>query len=354
MIFDMTAKGLLLGLCHFGSLLIKRGELTAGELTSYMFHSFFLGLGLYGQVQLVAEVVEVRQAAERLVDIVNSGSETAEVGQLHEFIEPMTTSVLVRFENVHFTYPGTTRATLNNFTLEISPGSVCALVGSSGCGKSTAIALLLCDYLPSSGCIFLDRQDIRNVSRDSLRGCMSISPQHSALLGHSIREAIAFGAKPGTDVSNEEVTTASTRAVAHNFVTEKPSQYEAPVGRSGDLLSGGERKRLSMARALIRPTPLLVLDEPTSGLDATTAAAVANAIITPKINGQRDRPTTLVVTHNLSLIQQCDCVAVMSETGTIVQQGHYSELVGQVSGPFAQMMKIGSLESDVNVSSCCR
>lgn len=338
LVFDFIAKGLMVGLASLGSVLVHRGELTAGELTSFFFHGSFLGLGLYGLVNLMPELTVARHAARRLHSYVLAAPEVKEENS------PKLSSTLplaVRFQAVSFAYAG--RHILRNFSLDVAAGHVVAIVGPSGCGKSTALSLLLRDYDAESGKVLIGGEDIRNFSRQDARKLLRVLPQQPALLGASVAEAIKFGAVVGPEPVRAEIEQAAQAACAHSFICARPGDYDSFVGRGGQLLSGGERQRLSMARALIRQAPILVLDEPTSALDAATAAALTEALLAPRAN----RPTTIVATHSLALIRACDSVAVMSEDGQVVQRGTFSELIADTSGPMAAMLKAGRLEDDL-------
>mmetsp|Transcript_34654 Transcript_34654/g.102970 ORF Transcript_34654/g.102970 Transcript_34654/m.102970 type:complete len:584 (-) Transcript_34654:107-1858(-) len=340
LIFDFITKGVLLGLCHLGSRLVQRGEITAGELTSFFFHATFLGLGLYGLVGLVPEIAGARGAAKRLamtIDLAGS-SKTGEGAPQVASTEPLSVS----FQAVSFGYPSSERNILQGFSLEVPAGSTCALVGPSGCGKSTAVSLLLRDHDPKAGKILLGGKDISGMPRDGLRGSIGVSPQQPALLGSSLLEAIKFGVPPWGAATQSDVEAAAKRACMHGFASSRPGGYDAPVGGGGSLLSGGERQRVSLARALVRGAPVLILDEPTSALDPATAKELSEAIL-----GKRSgRPTTLVVTHSLAVIRACDNVAVLSEDGQIVQQGSFAKIAAEASGPFAKILKAGVIEDD--------
>ena len=202
---------------------------------------------------------------------------------------------------------------LSGFSLRVEAGETCALVGLSGCGKTTALRLLLGDFKPQKGSMVIGSQAVQDMSLSRLRHLVSVAPQAPALLGGSVKEAIEFGAPKAVPLSTVEDV--ARTALAEAFVLSRPQGYGAPVGRGGALLSGGERQRLALARALIRESPVLLLDEPTSGLDAATAEGLAEAMLS-----RPSRPTTLIATHCLPLIRSCDSVAVIKE-GRVVQHG---------------------------------
>ncbi|CAE6932764.1 ABCB10 [Symbiodinium natans] len=333
LVLDWAAKSVLLGLASLGSQLVARGELTAGELTSYFFHASFLGLGLYGLVGLMPEVAVARTAAARLAATVTRRKEANQVPAAPFFKKPLK-PLSLSFQDVHFRY--SEAEVLRGFSLTLAAGETCALVGHSGCGKTSALRLLLRDFDATSGKICVGDQAIQTLATEEVRTLISVAPQAPALLGASVADAIAFGA---VEPSTEQIEGAAKAASAHSFVKSRPQGYETPVGRGGELLSGGERQRLALARALIRESPILLLDEPTSGLDATTAAALAQAVLSQRPG----RPTTLVATHSLALIRNCDTVAVVSG-GRVEQRGKFSDLISDSAGHLAQIMRSGELE----------
>mmetsp|Transcript_13505 Transcript_13505/g.26571 ORF Transcript_13505/g.26571 Transcript_13505/m.26571 type:complete len:586 (-) Transcript_13505:40-1797(-) len=338
---DLAGKGVLIGLCSIGSRLVQRGELTAGELTSFFFHAGFLGLGIYGFVGLVPELAVAREAARRL-NAGNRASDNDTEGSAAAATVTQRPCASVCFDNVGFTYPSG-KNVLDGFSLDIPAGSSCALVGPSGCGKSTVVSLLLRDHDGFTGNISIDGCSIRDVSRKSVRNTLGVAPQQAVLLGKSVSNAIAYGATSDAKVAQSDIEAAAQASCAHDFVTARRDGYDSPVGAGGQLLSGGERQRVASARALLRRAPVLVFDEPTSALDSTTAAAWAKAVLAPQPN----RPTILAITHSLVLIRSCDSIAVLSESGRVVQHGTFSDLIADSAGPLALIMKAGDLEDDV-------
>lgn len=215
----------------------------------------------------------------------------------------------------------------DDFNLEIAPGKTVGLVGVSGSGKTTLTKLLLRFADVNDGAIYIDGQDIRDVTQKSLRESIAYVPQESSLFHRSIFENIAYG-KPGA--SREEVLKAARLANADGFVKDLPDGYDTLVGERGVKLSGGQRQRIAIARAILKDAPILVLDEATSALDSESEAAIQGALA----NLMKDR-TSIVVAHRLSTIAGLDEIVVL-RAGKIVEQGTHRELL-EKDGEYAKL-----------------
>ncbi|KAL9154242.1 hypothetical protein ABFS82_10G102500 [Erythranthe guttata] len=237
----------------------------------------------------------------------------------------------IEFERVQFTYPSRPDAlVLNNFSLKIEAGKTVALVGASGSGKSTAIALVQRFYDASGGSVRIDGVDIRAVQLKWLREQMGLVSQEHALFGTSVRENILFGK---LDATMDDVVAAAMAANAHNFIRQLPQGYETKIGERGSLLSGGQKQRIAIARAIIRNPVILLLDEATSALDSESETLVQNALDQASMGR-----TTLVVAHKLSTIRNADVVAVVSG-GSIVEIGSHNNLI-KTNGHYARLAKL--------------
>ncbi|CAI9100437.1 OLC1v1037546C1 [Oldenlandia corymbosa var. corymbosa] len=236
----------------------------------------------------------------------------------------------LEFQHVHFTYPSRPDSiVLKDFNLKIEAGKTVALVGASGSGKSTAIALVQRFYDPCGGTVCIDGVDIRTLQLKWLRSQMGLVSQEHALFGTTIKENIMFAKH---DATMEEVIAAAMAANAHDFIRQLPDGYEARVGERGALLSGGQKQRIAIARAIIRNPVILLLDEATSALDSESEKLVQNALDQACMGR-----TTLVVAHKLSTVRNADMIAVMSG-GTVVELGSHNELV-EKNGQYAKMAK---------------
>ncbi|KAI3852458.1 hypothetical protein MKX03_017747 [Papaver bracteatum] len=233
------------------------------------------------------------------------------------------------FDHVQFTYPSAPNTiVLKDFNLTVQAGQTVALVGASGSGKSTAIALLQRFYDSDKGVVLIDGVDIKTLQLKWLRGNMGLVSQEHALFGTSIKENIMFG-KP--DANMDEIIAATMAANAHNFIRQLPEGYETKVGECGALLSGGQKQRIAIARAIIRNPAILLLDEATSALDSESEVLVQRAL-----DQASTGRTTLVVAHKLSTIKNADQIAVVNG-GCIVEIGSHSDLITKTNGHYGKM-----------------
>ncbi len=234
----------------------------------------------------------------------------------------------MEFADVTFSYDGK-RPAVEDLSFTALPGQTIALVGPTGAGKSTAIALLHRAFDPQSGFIRIDGMDIRGISLSALRRNIGVVFQEALLFNRSIADNLRIG-KP--DASDQEMRQAAQRAEALDFIDRNEQRFDANAGERGRMLSGGERQRLSIARALLKDPPILILDEATSALDAVTEARV-NAALDTLMQGR----TTFVIAHRLSTIRNATRILVFDQ-GKIIESGTFDELVAQ-GGRFAELAR---------------
>ncbi|UAW97195.1 ABC transporter ATP-binding protein [Halopseudomonas nanhaiensis] len=235
----------------------------------------------------------------------------------------------VEFRNVSFIYPGA-KAGIENISFNIAAGDTLALVGATGSGKSTLIKLLLRFYEPTQGDILVDGQPIRAVSLQSLRSCIGLVSQDVYLFEGTVRENLVYGRPDATD---SEIIEAAKTAEAWSFIDALPQGLDTLVGERGARLSGGQRQRLSLARALLKDSPILVLDEATSAVDNETEAAIQRSL--KRIGHNR---TVIVIAHRLSTIVDADSILVV-DNGRVVEQGNHATLVDN-NGAYSSQWKV--------------
>lgn len=244
----------------------------------------------------------------------------------------------IEFRDVHFRYPTRPeQPVLRGLDLEVRAGQYVALVGASGCGKSTTIAMLERFYDPLAGCIYVDGKDISSLNVNSYRNHLALVSQEPTLYRGTIRENILLGAdtKP-EDVPEEAIVRACQDANIYDFILSLPEAFNTLVGSKGVMLSGGQKQRVAIARALLRDPKILLLDEATSALDSESEKVVQAALD----RAAKDR-TTIAVAHRLSTIQKADMIYVFDQ-GKIVESGTHSELIAE-HGKYFELVNLQSL-----------
>ncbi|ONK70235.1 uncharacterized protein A4U43_C05F31650 [Asparagus officinalis] len=238
----------------------------------------------------------------------------------------------VEFKQVQFAYPSRPESLiLRGFNLRVPTGKTVALVGSSGSGKSTVIALLERFYDPEQGEIFLDGVDIRKLQLKWLRSQMGLVSQEPALFATSIKENILFGKE---DATTEEVVAAAKASNAHNFISQLPMGYDTQVGERGVQMSGGQKQRIAIARAILKSPKILLLDEATSALDSGSERVVQDALDLASVGR-----TTVVIAHRLSTIRNADVIAVV-QAGQVTETGSHDEMISNEDGIYASLVRL--------------
>ncbi|CAF4789632.1 unnamed protein product [Rotaria sp. Silwood1] len=242
----------------------------------------------------------------------------------------------IEFNNVNFTYPSRKEASvLRNLSLIARAGQTTALVGSSGCGKSTCMSLFLRYYEPSSGRISIDGRSLTDYNVRQLRQNIGVVSQEPILFGMSIYENIRFGK---VNATGAEVEQAARQANAHNFIIKLPNKYETLVGEGGIQLSGGEKQRIALARALVKQPTFLLLDEATSALDN-----VSEKIVQEALDRACKGRTTIVIAHRLATIKNAHQIYVL-DNGTVLEQGTHETLMTKEGGKYQSMIKRQQME----------
>ena len=309
-----------------------RGEISVGGIVSFV----GFALMMIGRMeQLAGFISELFFQAPSLANFFEVLDTRSHLPELAGAAELRNVRGAVAFEDVAFGYEAT-QPVLSDLSFRIEPGSMVAVVGPTGAGKTTALSLLYRAHDPSRGRITIDGIDIRTVTLDSLRAHIAVVFQNPGLLYRSIADNLRMG-KP--DASDAELQAAALAAEAHQFVVGKPEGYAALVAEHGKSLSGGERQRLSIARAMLKNAPILILDEATSALDNATEARVQRAL-RALVRGR----TTFVIAHRLSTVRAADIILVLKD-GRLIERGRYAELV-RLGGVFAELDAQGRFGAD--------
>ena len=245
----------------------------------------------------------------------------------------------LELEAVSFGYSAS-RDILRDVSLRVPAGTSCALVGTSGSGKSTILRLLYRFYDPMSGSVKIDGHDVREIKLDSLRQAIGVVPQDLVLFNDTVEYNIRYGR---LDATEEEVWQAARHAAIHDQIEAFPQGYDTLVGERGLKLSGGEKQRIALARAFLKQPSIALLDEPTSALDSGTEKAVLGALF-----DLAEGRTCIVVAHRLSTAARCDQIVVLDE-GRVVESGTHAELVARPQGVYAELWRKQSDQSDLDV-----
>jgi subfamily B ATP-binding cassette protein MsbA len=328
----LAATGLAM-VMWYGATQVMAGVLTTGDVVIF----FAYVTNLYAPMRQLARLSYMFNrasiGAERIVEVMAVRSEVVDrtwartVSRLKGSIE---------FVNVAFEYePG--QRVLSQINLSVVAGEKVAIVGATGAGKSTLVSLIPRLYDPSAGGVCIDGEDIRNYSVQSLREQISLVLQDALLFSGTVRENIAFG-RPGA--SEEEIVVAAVTANADEFIRRLPDGYDMLVAERGATLSGGEKQRIAIARAILRDAPILILDEPTSSLDAASERLVMDAL--ERAAAGR---TTLIIAHRLTTVRLASRIVVLDQ-GRIVEQGSRQELLAR-QGRYANLHHLQlSVEKD--------
>ena len=298
----------------FGALSAVNGHLTVGQLSCFLNYASQYTKPFNEISGVVAELQNAIACAARVFELIETPTEVAEDADATVLTDVKGN---VELDHVYFSYTDDKRL-IEDFNLHVQPGQRIAIVGPTGCGKTTLINLLMRFYDVKDGSIRVDGTDIRHVTRESLREGYGMVLQETWLHYGTIRENICMG-KP--DATDEEIIAAAKASHCHSFIKRLPQGYDTPMGEDGGGLSQGQKQLLCIARVMLCLPPMLILDEATSSIDTRTELKIQNAFAT-MMKGR----TSFIVAHRLSTIQSADVILVMKD-GHIIEQGNHEQLL---------------------------
>lgn len=319
----------LLAAIWVGADQVSSGEAQVGEIVAIINYSMRM-TGFFAMFAFFINLYSrAKASSERMEEVllVQDGIEEIQHG-IEDLKDKENLGGTIRFEQVSFVYPNTTKKVLDNITFDVKKGEKLAIMGATGSGKSTLLNLIARFYEPTSGKVYVNNEDVATWDLKSLRAYLGIVPQKSMLFTGSIVENIRWGKQ---DASLEEVQEATKQAQIHNAIENFPAKYNTRVGQRGVNLSGGQKQRLSIARALVKKAPILILDDSTSALDVKTESALWEAL------EQSGNYTMLVVTQKVSTAKNAHNILLLDE-GKIVGFGNHNELI-QSSKLYRQIAK---------------
>lgn len=321
---------------RFGAYLVAQ-QLMTFENVMLVFSAVVFGAMAAGNTSSFApDYTKAKVSASHIIRIIEKTPEIDSYSA--EGLKPNLLEGNVKFNGVMFNYP--TRPNipvLRGLSFEVKKGQTLALVGSSGCGKSTVVQLLERFYNPMSGTVFLDGKEIKQLNVQWLRAHLGIVSQEPILFDCSIAENIAYGDNSRV-VAHDEIVRAAKEANIHQFIDSLPDKYDTRVGDKGTQLSGGQKQRIAIARALVRQPHILLLDEATSALDTESEKVVQEAL-----DKAREGRTCIVIAHRLSTIQNADVIVVI-QNGKVREQGTHQQLLAQ-KGIYFSMVQAGAKRS---------
>ncbi|KAH0554353.1 ATP-binding cassette sub-family B member 10, mitochondrial-like [Cotesia glomerata] len=324
----LTGNAIILSVLYYGGVMMSESTITVGNLSAFLLYAAYTGISLSGISNFYTELNRALGASTRLFEFIDRVPKIPiEGGKILD--SPLTGDI--KFDNIYFKYP--TRDDcwiLNNFSLNLSAGSVNAIVGPSGSGKSTVALLLLRLYDPNSGDILLDNHNIKELNPSWIKSQIGFVSQEPILFNGTIKENIRYGIN---DANDKDIMDAAKLANVLEFTRRMTEGLDTVVGERGITLSGGQRQRVAIARALIKNPKILVLDEATSALDAESENYVQEAL-----ERATQGRTVLTIAHRLSTIKNSDKIAVIDK-GQVVETGNYNELILINNGLFKKLVQ---------------
>lgn len=302
--------------CLTGSFAAVKGVLTVGKLSAFLSYANQYTKPFNEITSVITELQNALACADRVLDLIEEEPQSEDAPDV---LVVNDGEGRISLKNVAFSYTEE-KELIKNFNLEVSPGQRVAIVGPTGCGKTTIINLLMRFYDVDSGSISVEGKDIREITRRSLRGNYGMVLQETWLRSGTIRENITTG-KP--DATDDEIIAAAKAAHAHSFIKRLPDGYDTVIGEDGGSLSQGQKQLLCIARVMLCLPPMLILDEATSSIDTRTEMKIQEAF-GRMMNGR----TSFIVAHRLSTIKSADIILVMKD-GNVIEQGSHDELLSK-------------------------
>ncbi|XP_046862109.1 ATP-dependent translocase ABCB1-like isoform X2 [Xenia sp. Carnegie-2017] len=321
---------------RYGGYLLSKGKVDVNEMTTSVFTIIMCAVVIGQLSSMTPDYTEARKATNRVFSFLEKIPEIDSYND--RGVIPTSCNGEVRLASVKFRYPTRRHVkVLRDLSFNVQPGQTVALVGTSGCGKSTSISLVERFYDTRSGRVMIDGYDVKELNLKWLRSQIGIVSQEPVLFDVSIKENIAYGDTTRT-ISDSEIEEAARSANIHDFISKLPQGYDTVVGDKGALISGGQKQRVAIARALIRDPKILLLDEATSALDTESEKVVQEALDRASIGR-----TTLVIAHRLSTIQHADAIMVIRK-GKVIERGTHEELLA-LKGVYFHLHSAQSLSS---------
>ena len=314
-VMEILTGFMIAGFIYYSGKLIAAGELEINNFFSFLAAMMLAYQPIRSLATINLLVYQGTTAAKRIFDVIDEPIETRNDPTLPNL---KIDKCAIKFDNISFTYLNTNEKAINNINFSINGGTMTAFVGHSGAGKSTIINLLPRFYEPQEGKIFIDNQNIHKVNLNSLRKNISLVSQDVVLFDDTIKANISYA---NSDASEKEILEACDFAAATEFIIKLPKGFETKIGENGVRISGGQKQRISIARAILKKSPIILLDEATSSLDADSEQIVQNAISNLVKN-----KTTLVIAHRLSTIHNADRIFVL-KNGSIIGSGNHNSLI---------------------------
>ncbi|XP_036451872.1 uncharacterized protein LOC118825392 [Colossoma macropomum] len=332
----LVGLGVQVAMLHYGRLFIQYGQMTTGSLVSFILYQSDLGDNIRTLIYIFGDMLNCVGAAGKVFEYLDRKPEVSTDGTLQS--EKLKGHV--SFQKLNFCYP--TRpdhSVLKDFSLELKPGQMTALVGISGGGKSTCVSLLQRFYQPQDGQILLDGQPLQNYEHKYLHSKIAVVGQEPVLFSGTVKDNIAYGL---SNCSLESIQEAARKANAHDFIRELQKGYDTDVGERGSLLGSSQKQRIAIARALIRQPQVLLLDEITSFLDAKSEQAIQDVL------ANCPNQTLMVIAHRLKTIEKADQIIVIDQ-GTVLEQGTHQELM-EMKGHYYKLKEKLFTEDTTNLS----